>query len=357
MMNRKNCFYSTTGELSCVEKFVETSDIRIQETYYDGIPQNKRKYFTKLYYAFCVNSNDNIFVPNSCYIINQVNIKVIGIDIGAHYGKDIIHFDIMQNERETESYVRMNIKANTRNEFNIIDYCGDIDFITYARQLFWPTTTPMPTTTTPMPTTTTPMPTTTTPMPRTTTSKTFNIEIHDNSTTDFAIYNYDPNFNEIFDLLQKGYSFSVNDTSYVTFTGNSKYDNQKFKMMHTPRSGPAFRWGKGTITFKGIPLKRTNRQVSFYNIQVGGNINKWYDYNYLFSKYGIHTPFFIEYANRMFKIQFNNAENSQIRNTSIWISNDGGTTWSDSLNSNILPVSTMYGQPTTVVELEASTAL
>jgi hypothetical protein len=62
----------------------------------------------------------------------------------------------------------------------------------------------IPVTTTPMPTTTTPMPRTTTPMP-------------------------------------------------ATFTGNSKYDNQKFKIIHTTRSGPSFRWGKGTITFKGIP--------------------------------------------------------------------------------------------------------
>jgi hypothetical protein len=60
MMNRNNCFYSTTGELSCMETFVGTDYISIQDTYYDGIPQDKRKNFTKLYYAFCVNSNDNI---------------------------------------------------------------------------------------------------------------------------------------------------------------------------------------------------------------------------------------------------------------------------------------------------------
>jgi hypothetical protein len=79
------------------------------------------------------------------------------------------------------------------------------------------------------------------------------VEIHDNSTTDFAIYNYDPNFNEIFDLLKKGYHFSVNNTSDVKYTGFSKYDHEKFKMMHTRRSGQAFPWGKGTITFKNVP--------------------------------------------------------------------------------------------------------
>lgn len=99
-MNYNNCFYSTTGKFSCVERFAQNKKIKIQETYYDGIPQNKRMGVDKLMYAFCVAKEDNKFVTNNCYMINQVKIKVLEIENGVHNGKDIIHFDIMREENE-----------------------------------------------------------------------------------------------------------------------------------------------------------------------------------------------------------------------------------------------------------------
>lgn len=101
-MNRNNCIYSATGKFSCMEKFAQqqetTEQVKIQDTYYDGIPQNKRIQSTKLMYAFCVRNQDNKFVIHECYKINELKIKVLEIERGAHNGKDIIHFDIVPNE-------------------------------------------------------------------------------------------------------------------------------------------------------------------------------------------------------------------------------------------------------------------
>jgi hypothetical protein len=95
------------------------------------------------------------------------------------------------------------------------------------------------------------------------------------------------------------------------------------------------------------------RQLSFYNIPANGangNTNKWYDYQVLFDKYGTETPFYIAYNNNIFKIKFNESENTQIRNTSFW-SYKEGSGWRSVMPEGALPVSTNHGSPTNVTEI------
>jgi hypothetical protein len=103
---------------------------------------------------------------------------------------------------------------------------------------------------------------------------------------------------------------------------------------------------------------KTDRVVSFYNISIasnGGNLsnntNKFYDYNALFSKYGTTTYMIFAYAGKMYRLLFNPSENSQIKNTDLWRSSDGGITWG-AFPPDSIPVSISHGSPMYIVELE-----
>ncbi len=92
------------------------------------------------------------------------------------------------------------------------------------------------------------------------------------------------------------------------------------------------------------------RQLSFFNVQQTGNINKFYDYNTMLQRYPIGTSFFITYNNILFRLRFNEAENSQIRNTTFEKTTDNGFSWIPALPSD-LPTSQAMGTPTTVQEI------
>jgi hypothetical protein len=100
---------------------------------------------------------------------------------------------------------------------------------------------------------------------------------------------------------------------------------------------------------------KISRQLSFFNIGVGGNVNKWYDYDKLLAKYGLGSPFFITYGNALFKVVFNAAENHQIRNTSVWLYDpgQGGSRWRPA-PANALPTSRVWGSPITVTEVHVA---
>ena len=79
------------------------------------------------------------------------------------------------------------------------------------------------------------------------------------------------------------------------------------------------------------------RKISFLNLSSSGNIWKSHDYNTLLARYPVGTFFYIVYKGRLFRLRFNGAENSQIRNTSIWhMSNN---TWVETTDTSMLNTS------------------
>jgi hypothetical protein len=88
----------------------------------------------------------------------------------------------------------------------------------------------------------------------------------------------------------------------------------------------------------------TPRQISLYTPGIAANIWKAYDYNFLFNKYSTTNYMYFQYNNNIFRLQFNSAENSQIRNTSTWISTDYGLSWVAATNSDIPSSFSTYTQ-------------
>lgn len=117
-MFTNNCHYSATGTLVCPEHYTEPKDdsvkfIRIEDSFYDGIP--KRLLLPEFRgFAFCVKPENNTFVVNKCYNINNLKIKVRRIDKKAHLNKDIIHFSIP----ELEQAVKFIFKSYTNAQFS-----------------------------------------------------------------------------------------------------------------------------------------------------------------------------------------------------------------------------------------------
>lgn len=120
-MFTNNCYYSATGSLICPEHYTEPKDdlvkfIRIEDTFYDGIP--KKLLLPEFRgFAFCVKPENNTFVVNKCYTINKIPIKVRRIDKKAHLNKDIIHFSIP----ELEKFMKDTFKAYSNANFDTVN--------------------------------------------------------------------------------------------------------------------------------------------------------------------------------------------------------------------------------------------
>jgi hypothetical protein len=84
------------------------------------------------------------------------------------------------------------------------------------------------------------------------------------------------------------------------------------------------------------------RSLAFFNIGLNGapgNIWKDNDYAQMLAKYPVDTFFYMTYKNRLFRLRFNNSENSAIRNTSFFYSTDNGKTWLDIPDASFIDAS------------------
>ena len=86
----------------------------------------------------------------------------------------------------------------------------------------------------------------------------------------------------------------------------------------------------------------TPRQISLHSPGINQEIWKAYDYNVLFTKYSTTNFMYFQYDNKLFRLQFNATETSQLRNTSTWISTDYGLNWVAATSLDILSNSSTF---------------
>lgn len=96
----------------------------------------------------------------------------------------------------------------------------------------------------------------------------------------------------------------------------------------------------------------TARMLSPFNIAIGGNMNKLYDYDALLTYYSpIGTVFdkwfYLHYNGSVFRLMFNNAENSQIRNTHFYHAAASGWVTATGVAANVTPTPFSSQLPTT----------
>ena len=132
-----------------------------------------------------------------------------------------------------------------------------------------------------------------------------------------------------------------------------------------PTTGSNFSMGAflGATLPTGLPigpsLKLLPRTVSYFNIQLGGNINKWYDYATLLTKYGTSQGYiYFFFCGGIYRMRFNGSQNSQIRNTDFQYF-QSGTGWVTATSAQLPCWSGGYPPTFTssIVEIEDQPAL
>ncbi len=91
------------------------------------------------------------------------------------------------------------------------------------------------------------------------------------------------------------------------------------------------------------------RQIIIYNVGIGGNMWKSYDYNVLIQRYPVGTYFYIKYSGKKYRLRFNAPENSQIKSTDFEKTLDDGKTWIPTVAGD-LPVNP--NQPTNPISVD-----
>jgi hypothetical protein len=105
--------------------------------------------------------------------------------------------------------------------------------------------------------------------------------------------------------------------------------------------------GQPAPPIPGPSVVQTARMLSPFNIGMGGNINKYFDYNALFAIYALDKWFYLSYNGSVFRLRFNNAENSQIRNTDFQHSAASGWVTATGVAATVTPTIYSSQLPTT----------
>lgn len=101
----------------------------------------------------------------------------------------------------------------------------------------------------------------------------YGINVHDNSTTYFAMYTFDVNFQDVFNRLLTLNPFNLANTSFVSFIDFSYYDETKIQFRHTNRIGSSLAWGVGYV----IQFNMINPfTVTTVNIDTSDNGSSWF---------------------------------------------------------------------------------